>query len=200
MLPIESYLRAAHALSSATPPTRNLPTLFWLNASDTALVAGTATGMALAVLVTAGIGVRPALIGLFALYLSFTYAGQTFMAFQWDALLLEAGFLAIFLTGRSRIVVWLFRWLVFRYLFMAGAAKLVSGDPTWRDLTALDYHFETQPLPTPLAWYAAQLPHCAAGRRGGRDAHRGGRIGLSDLRAAALAGIGGLVRDRVPGD
>jgi predicted DCC family thiol-disulfide oxidoreductase YuxK len=156
--PIASYLRDAHAFFGDAAYS-NLPTLFWLNASDTALVAGTATGMALALIVTAGIGVRPALIGLFALYLSFTYAGQTFMAFQWDALLLEAGFLAIFLTGRSRVVVWLFRWLVFRYLFMAGAAKLVSGDPTWHDLTALEYHFETQPLPTPLAWYAARLPH-----------------------------------------
>jgi hypothetical protein len=55
-------------------------------------------------------------------------------------------------------VVWLYRWLVFRYLFLAGIVKLLSGDPTWRGLTALEYHFWTQPLPTPLAWYAAQLP------------------------------------------
>jgi Lipase maturation factor len=96
---------------------------------------------------------------LFVLYLSYFYAGQDFMSFQWDLLLLEAGFLAIFLTGRSRIVVWLYRWLLFRYLFLAGAVKLLSGDPTWRDWTALTYHFWTQPLPTPLAWYAAQLPH-----------------------------------------
>ena len=54
--------------------------------------------------------------------------------------------------------MWLFRWLVFRYLFLAGIVKLLSGDPTWRNLTALEYHFWTQPLPTPLAWYAAQLP------------------------------------------
>jgi uncharacterized membrane protein YphA (DoxX/SURF4 family) len=101
---------------------------------------------------------RPALIGLFALYLSYVYAGQDFMSFQWDVLLLEAGFLAIFLTGGSRIVVWLYRWLVFRYLFLAGIMKLLSGDPTWHGLTALEYHFWTQPLPTPLAWYAAQLP------------------------------------------
>jgi hypothetical protein len=95
---------------------------------------------------------------LFLLYLSFIYAGQVFMMFQWDLLLAEAGFLAIFLAGGSRIVVWLYRWLLFRFLFMAGAAKLLSGDSTWRDLTALNYHFETQPLPTPLAWYAAHLP------------------------------------------
>ena len=135
------------------------PTLFWLSASDAALRGGTIAGMALALLVVAGIATRPALVALFALYLSYTYAGQYFTSFQWDLLLLETGFLAIFAGGGSRIVVWLYRWLVFRYLFMAGVVKLLSGDPTWRGLTALEYHFETQPLPTPLAWYAASLPH-----------------------------------------
>jgi hypothetical protein len=80
------------------------------------------------------------------------------MNFQWDQLLLESGFLAIFLTGGTRIVVWLYRLLVFRFLFLAGVVKLVSGDAAWRGLTALQYHFWTQPLPTPVAWYAAQLP------------------------------------------
>ena len=158
VLPLESFLRAVREHVGVTAY-GIVPTLFWLNTSDTALVVGTAAGMALALLVVLGIAVRPALIGLFALYLSYVYAGQVFMMFQWDLLLLEAGFLAIFLTGGSRIVVWLYRWLVFRYLLMAGAAKLLSGDPTWRGLTALEYHFETQPLPTPLAWYAAHLPH-----------------------------------------
>ena len=156
-LPVEPYLREAHQYFG-THAYLLLPTLFWVNASDTALLAGTLAGMALGVLVALGIAVRPALVGLFALYLSYTYAGQAFMTFQWDLLLLEAGFLAIFLTGNSRIVVWLYRWLVFRYLFMAGAVKLLSGDPTWHQLSALVYHFETQPLPTPLAWYAAHLP------------------------------------------
>ena len=158
VLPLESFLRAARGYLGIAAY-RVVPTVFWLDTSDTALVAGTVVGMGLAVLVVAGIAVRAALIGLFALYLSYVYAGQEFMTYQWDALLLEVGFLAIFLTGGSRIVVWLYRWLLFRYLFMAGAAKLLSGDPTWRSLTALEYHFETQPLPTPLAWYAAHLPH-----------------------------------------
>src|SRR5256886_7363904 len=137
---------------------RVLPTLFWLSSSDTALIAGTVIGALLGALVILDRWTRPALIGLFALYLSYVYAGQDFMSFQWDLLLLEAGFLAIFLTGGSRIVVWLYRWLALRYFFLAGAAKLLSSDSTWRDLTALQYHFWTQPLPTPLAWYAAQLP------------------------------------------
>jgi hypothetical protein len=114
-------------------------------------VAGTIAGAGLGLLVFAGLWARPALVGLFVLYLSYVYAGQAFMSFQWDLVLLETGFLAVFLTGGSRVVVWLYRWVLFRYLFLAGAVKLLSGDPTWRNLTALTYHFWTQPLPTPLA-------------------------------------------------
>jgi predicted DCC family thiol-disulfide oxidoreductase YuxK len=155
--PVDDYLQAARQAFGSSAY-RLLPTLFWVNSSDVALVAGTAAGALLGVLVIVDRWTRPALIGLFALYLSYVYAGQGFMSFQWDVLLLEVGFLAVFLTGGSRIVVWLYRWLVFRYLFLAGIVKLLSGDPTWHNLTALEYHFWTQPLPTPLAWYAAQLP------------------------------------------
>ena len=155
--PLGDFLAAARQ-AFGDSAYRILPTLFWVNSSDTALVAGTVVGMLLGVLVVVNWGTRLALVGLYALYLSYVYAGQGFMSFQWDVLLLEVGFLAIFLTGGSRIVVWLFRWLVFRYVFLAGIVKLLSGDPTWHNLTALEYHFWTQPLPTPLAWYAAQLP------------------------------------------
>ena len=157
ILPLGEYLEAAHG-ALGDRAYWLLPTLFWLNWSDTALVAGTLVGTALGLLVIADRWTRPALIGLFALYLSYVYAGQVFMSFQWDSLLLEVGFLAIFLTGGSKVVVWLYRWLVFRYVFLSGIVKLLSGDSTWRNLTALEYHFWTQPLPTPLAWYAAQLP------------------------------------------
>src|SRR6185369_15971000 len=158
ILPVTAYLEAAHkALGSSAY--WKLPTLFWLDASDGALFAGTIVGALLGLLVVIDRWAGPALAGAFALYLSYVYAGQDFLSFQWDSLLLEAGFLAIFLTGGSRIVVWLYRWLVFRYLFLAGAVKVLSGDATWQALTALDYHFWTQPLPTPFAWYAAILPH-----------------------------------------
>ena len=157
ILPLDDYLEAARQVLGGTAY-RVLPTLFWLSSSDTALIAGTVVGVLLGALVILDRWTRPALIGLFALYLSYVYAGQDFMSFQWDLLLLETGFLAIFLAGGSRIVVWLYRWLVFRYFLLAGAVKLLSGDATWHDLTALEYHFWTQPLPTPLAWYAAQLP------------------------------------------
>jgi predicted DCC family thiol-disulfide oxidoreductase YuxK len=157
ILPAGDYLRAAHQ-AIGNSAYRYLPTLFWLNSSDAALVAGTVAGGLLGLLVMVNRCTRPALIGLFTLYLSYTCVGQDFLSFQWDSLLLEVGFLAIFLTGGSRIVIWLYRWLLFRYLFLAGIVKWLSGDTTWHGLTALEYHFWTQPLPTPLAWYAAQLP------------------------------------------
>ncbi len=157
ILPAGEFFEAAHQALGNTAY-RLLPSLFWVNSSDTALVAGTVVGIVLGLLVVVDHWTRPALMGLFALYLSYVYAGQDFMSFQWDSLLLEAGFLAVFLAGGSKIVVWLYRWLVFRYVFMAGLVKLLSGDPSWHDLTALEYHFWSQPLPTPLAWYAAQLP------------------------------------------
>ncbi len=158
ILPLGEYLAAAHA-GWGTDAYWRLPTLFWLNASNAALTAGAIAGIVLSAFVALGVTQRIALIGLCALYLSFVYAGQMFFTYQWDMLLIEAGFLAIFLTGRSRVVVWLYRLLLFRFLFLAGLVKLASGDATWQQLTALDYHFFTQPLPSPLAWYAAQLPH-----------------------------------------
>ena len=100
---------------------------------------------------------RVSLAASLVLYLSIVSAGQSFMSFQWDLLLLEAGFLMLFLDG-TRMRMWLVQWLLFRLMFLSGVVKLTSGDPTWRGLTALRYHYETQPLPTPLAWYMHQLP------------------------------------------
>ena len=158
ILPLEDYLAAARA-GWGTDAYWRLPTLFWLNASDAALMIGALAGIGMSVLLALGIAQRLALLGLCILYLSFVYAGQMFLNYQWDVLLVEAGFLAIFLTGGSRIVVWLYRLLLFRFLFLAGLVKFASGDATWQQLAALDYHFFTQPLPSPLAFYAAQLPH-----------------------------------------
>lgn len=135
-----------------------LPTLFWLNASDAALIGAAVTGCAAALMILVDVWTRPALVLAWALYLSLYHAGGIFMTFQWDGLLLEAGFLAIFLTPGSRVAIWLFYWLLFRLRFMSGLAKLTVGDPSWRALTALDYYFQVQPLPGPLAWYAQQLP------------------------------------------
>ncbi|MGD1091836.1 MAG: lipase maturation factor family protein [Bryobacteraceae bacterium] len=156
ILPIHEYLSAA-AESVGRSRFLEVPTIFWISATDPVLHGACWAGVVLAALVFTGRFSRLWLILLFVLYLSFSSTGQDFLSFQWDALLLEAGFLAIFL-GRTPVVIWLFRWLVFRLYFLSGAVKLLSGDPTWRNLTALNYHFHTQPLPVRLAWYADKLP------------------------------------------
>lgn len=135
-----------------------MPTLFWFDASDAMLRWACYAGMAAAVLLLCNLSPRLALIACYVLYLSLVAAGQDFMLFQWDAFLLEIGALALFLTWGSGIVILLFRWLLARFMFMGGVVKLASGDPTWANFTALNYHYETQPLPTPVAYYAYHLP------------------------------------------
>ena len=135
----------------------NVPTLFWLRGSDAMIRTVWIAGAALSVAMIVGVNTRMMRGSLFVLYLSLVVAGQEFMGYQWDALLLEAGFLAIFL-GSSRLIVQLFRWLLFRLMLLSGAVKLLSHDPAWHSFTALPVHYETQPLPTPLAWYFYQLP------------------------------------------
>jgi predicted DCC family thiol-disulfide oxidoreductase YuxK len=154
--PLGRYL-AAVSQNFGMQGYRMLPTVFWFAHGDRVLHAGCVAGAAISVVLLLGYFERTALVGLYVLYLSLCTAGQEFMSFQWDFLLLETGFLAIFL-GNSKLVVFLFRWLAFRLTFLSGAVKLMSHDPTWRNLTALSYHYWTQPLPTPLAWYVNQLP------------------------------------------
>ncbi len=134
------------------------PTLFWISSSDLALMSVVAAGGVLSLSLILGFLQRVAVILLFVLYLSLVTAGQVFMAYQWDILLLEVGFLAIFLSLPGPAVVFLFRCLLFRFMFLSGAVKLLSGDATWRNFTALNFHYETQPLPTWTSWYMHQLP------------------------------------------
>jgi predicted DCC family thiol-disulfide oxidoreductase YuxK len=147
-----------------------LPTLFWLNSSDVFLYGLAIAGAVLSVVLVAGLFELPILFLLWAFYLSLLNVGSDFLRFQWDSLLLETGFLSIFLVPLTlkwsrkatflppKIIHWLFRLLLFRLMFSSGVVKLASGDPTWRSLTALRYHYETQPLPTRAAWYFHQLP------------------------------------------
>jgi lipase maturation factor 1 len=146
------------------------PTLCWFSTEDSFLRGQCLFGMAVSLLVVFGIAPGPCLFLLWIVYLSLTTIGDVFLGFQWDNLLLETGFLAIFFAplrpwpnlkrelAPSRVALWLLRWLLFRLIFMSGCVKLLSGDATWRDLTALIFHYETQPLPTWVAWYAHQLP------------------------------------------
>ena len=109
-------------------------------------------------LVALNLFTRSALIVCYVLYLSIYTAGEDFTSFQWDVFLLESGFLAIFLSWHSKVVEFLYRLLLARFMFMGGLVKIASGDPTWANLTALNYHYLTQPLPSPLAYYAYFLP------------------------------------------
>jgi predicted DCC family thiol-disulfide oxidoreductase YuxK len=135
-----------------------MPMVFWWNASDFAIQAVCWTGTGLSLLLIFNLLPRLSLFLLYVLYLSLLYGGQTFMSYQWDTYLLETGFLALLMSFATVPGIWLLRWLLFRFMFMSGVVKLLSGDPNWWGLSALSYHFLTQPLPTPLAWYAAHLP------------------------------------------
>ncbi len=156
ILPLGNYLQAVHQ-NLGVQGYWQFPTVFWFGSSDLILQAACWIGAAISIVLILGFAQRACFIALFILYLSLCSGGQDFMSFQWDMLLLEAGFLAIFL-GSSKLVVWLYRLLLFRLMFLSGAVKLLSHDPAWRSLDALRYHYWTQPLPTPLAWYANQLP------------------------------------------
>jgi predicted DCC family thiol-disulfide oxidoreductase YuxK len=162
-----AYVAAAHLDADRF---RLLPTLFWWSTSDQFLIGSCAAGLVGAVLLIAGIAPVPILAALWIDYLSLSLVGREFLSYQWDALLLETGFLAILLAPlvvrerRSslveppRLARWLLLWLMFRLNVASGAIKLASGDPMWRQWTALSVHFETQPIPTPIAWYVHQLP------------------------------------------
>jgi len=156
ILPVADFLKAVRTAAGGTAPWQ-VPTLLWLNASDAALAALWIAGALLGIGAAAGFKQRLLLAGCLFLWLSVCAAGQEFLSFQWDYLLAEAGFLALF-ADHSPVRIFLFRWLLFRLMFFSGAVKLLSGDPTWRNLTALSYHYQTQPLPTPLAWWMYQLP------------------------------------------
>ncbi len=138
-----------------------VPTIFWWIHSEFGLESIVWGGAVIAGVAAIGrphtSGQKGAFVLLFVYYLSIVNAGQIFMGYQWDFLLLEAGFLAIFLKPAFPRV-WLFRWLLFRLMFESGAMKLLSHDPSWRNLTALAVHYQTQPLATPIAWYMMQLP------------------------------------------
>uniref|UniRef100_H3A1K9 Lipase maturation factor n=1 Tax=Latimeria chalumnae TaxID=7897 RepID=H3A1K9_LATCH len=157
---------------------RDMPTLLWLGPH---LGLETEQGMELlcllGVLLSLGAMVmeplRDSLVFfcLWVLYLSLYQVGQVFLYFQWDSLLLETGFLAILVAPfhmlrskssvskpHDRLTFWLLRWLFFRLMFASGVVKLTSRCPTWWGLTALTYHYETQCIPTPVAWFAHQLP------------------------------------------
>jgi hypothetical protein len=169
LLPAAAFLdRVQEAAGSRLDAVRTLPTLFWLGHSDAALHAAAWTGLVLAAAALLGATNALLQLALWALYLSFVQIGQLFYGYGWETQLCETGFLAIFLCPLGSIgpfppssppvaVVWLFRWLIVRIMVGAGLIKL-RGDPCWRDLTCLVYHYETQPVPNPMSWVLNALP------------------------------------------
>ena len=176
-----------------------LPTLCWFGQSDAFLYFLCGSGVLFSLLLIFGIAPAISLVALFVLYLSLTIAGQIFFNFQWDVLLLEAGFLSIFFAPWrlwprrfsveavvpaannfhpagdmpatalatpsrqqeppvSRAGLFLLKLLLFKLMLMSGVVKLTSGDPSWWNLTALDYHYWSQPLPTVFGWLADKSP------------------------------------------
>ena len=169
LLPATEYFERARDFYG-TRAYYQLPGFGWLSASDGALHALCWGGIVLSVLGIVGIAPVATFGLLWICYLSLTVAGQTFLSFQWDVLLLEAGLLASLYaplgwwpvlgaeTWAAAPIRWLLWALVFKLMFLSGITKLVSGDPTWWGLTALTFHYQTQPIPTWASWYAHNLP------------------------------------------
>ena len=152
-------------------PFGSSPSLFYIRATDTAFRAAAWAGVALSLLALSGLVQRRSGLGaaavwglLWVLYLSFVNVGQTFYAFGWESLLCEVGFFTIFAgasnTPPQALLNWIYRWTLFRLMFGAGLIKM-RGDSCWRELTCLDYYFETQPMPNPLSWHFHWLPRAA---------------------------------------
>ena len=170
ILPANEYLRAVtNSLGFAR--FWYAPTLLWVSTSNHALIAICGLGLLASVLVTLNIFPRGMLLFCFICFLSFVSASSDFSGYQSDGMLLEAGFLSLFLAppgfrpglGASsppmRASIFLLLWEWFRIYFESGIAKIASGDPQWRHFTAMDEYYQNGPLPTWIGWYVQHLPH-----------------------------------------
>ena len=169
LLPVTQFLERGHEFYGGRAYYL-LPTLLWVSASDLALQVLCWGGVVLAAVAIAGITPTVTFALLWLFYLSLTVGGQTFLSFQWDTLLLETGLLACLYAPRgwwpglgyarrtSIPIRWLLWGLAFKVTFLSGVTKLVSGDETWRGLTALTFHYQTQPIPAWTSWFAHHLP------------------------------------------
>jgi hypothetical protein len=170
ILPLDQFMDAAARQIPEGEHFSRLPSLTWFGHSPAFVHGLCIAGLLLSLALMAGLLPGPCLFGLWLIYLSLSLAGQTFYSFQWDTLLLEAGFLGIFIAPLSlrmsirngappcRLAVWLLRLLLFKLMFCSGVVKLSSGDETWRTLSAMTYHYETTCLPLWTSWYMHHLP------------------------------------------
>ncbi|MBY0551580.1 MAG: lipase maturation factor family protein [Candidatus Obscuribacterales bacterium] len=170
ILPASRFLARVNEVAGPTAFLQ-CPSIFLVHCTDWELQLSCLTGAVGGVLMFLGFFPSLLLFAVWFIYLSLMSAGNVFMGFQWDSLLMETGFLALFLfpgfilpSRKSLIktpaitVIWLIRLLAFKLMLLSGAVKLLSGDSTWRDLTAMSFHYFTQPIPNVVAWYAHQLP------------------------------------------
>ena len=169
ILPAADYLQALHRLGALR--FWYAPSLAWISASDTTLLALAWLGLIASVAVMANLAPRISLILCFVGFLSFIGVSQDFGQYQSDGMLLEAGFLSLFIAPRGllpglghnsppvRAAIFLLLWEWFRIYFESGVVKLLSGDPTWRNLTAMYEYYQNCPLPTWIGWYLQHLPN-----------------------------------------
>ena len=170
LLPAGHFMqRVENRFGSAFHAFVQLPSIFWIHQSDSLMVIIAWVGVGLSTIVLLGYANAVLMAILWMLYMSFVHIGQDWYGYGWEIQLLETGFLAIFLCplfdprpfgkyAPAKVVIWLFRWLIFRIMLGAGLIKM-RGDPCWRDLTCLYYHYETQPIPNPLSWWLHFQPH-----------------------------------------
>jgi hypothetical protein len=168
--PAGSYLRAAAQYYGRTCYW-HAPTLLWISSSSAALMTITWIGIAASILAFCNAWPRMSLFMCWLCFLSFVTAAGDFSSYQSDGMLLEAGFISLFFAPAglwpgfaaeqptSRISLWLLRWEWFRIYFESGIVKELSGDPQWRNFTAMDEYYQNSPLPTWIGWYVQHLPH-----------------------------------------
>jgi len=171
ILPAGDYLRMFSASSPGLLRFWYAPTLLWISSGSPMLLSLCWVGMVAALLVVFNLWPRGMLAVCFVCFLSFTAAARDFSGYQSDSMLLEAGFLSLFFapgglrpglgrtTPPSRFSYFLLQWEWFRIYFESGLVKLASGDPQWRNFTAMDEYYQNCPLPTWIGWYVQHLPH-----------------------------------------
>jgi hypothetical protein len=170
VLPAQKYLIAI-AGSLGASRYWYAPSLFWISASSAMLLAVTWVGLIASVVAFLNLWPRLSFSVCFVCFLSFVGASNVFSSYQSDGMLLEAGFIALFFAPRgllpgwgadnppSRASLFLLQWEWFRIYFESGMVKLLSGDPEWRNFTAMDEYYQNGPLPTWVGWYVEHLPH-----------------------------------------
>ena len=171
ILPADYYLHEVSRSLGAAEGIWFAPTLLWINASDAALTLVVIAGIVASMLLVFNVWPKLTIALCTLLFLSCIGALQDFSSYQSDGMLLEAGFLSFFFAPRgarpglgetdppSRFSLLMLRWEWFRIYFESGLVKILSGDPTWRNFTAMDNYYQNGPLPSWMGWYVQQLPH-----------------------------------------